>query len=260
VVAISGFAADEIRRAYALPEPRVAVTPLAVIPEPDPGEASDGARTLERCGLRTPYLVSFSSSFAHKNIPRLIEAFARAKASRGLPHHLVVIGHRPSRGIPPTLPPDVHFTGFLLDREVKQVLRRAEMLVFPSTYEGFGLPVLEAMAAGLPVACSRVASLPEVAGDAALFFDPYSVEEIADRIARLATDAALREQLRARGRDNLLRFSWEETARRTLAVYREALSGLSPERMLRPGEPSGSGIPDGHAPAGLRTPARTEAR
>jgi glycosyltransferase involved in cell wall biosynthesis len=104
-------------------------------------------------------------------------------------------------------------------------LKRAEFLVFPSFYEGFGLPVLEAMAVGLPVVCSKAASLPEVAGNAAVFFDPFSVEDIAEKVVAVANDASLRNELRARGVENLKRFSWEKTAAETVAVYDELLRG-----------------------------------
>jgi glycosyltransferase involved in cell wall biosynthesis len=95
------------------------------------------------------------------------------------------------------------------------------MLVFPSVYEGFGLPILEAMAVGVPVVCSRVASLPEVAGEAAVYFDPYSVDDMAQQIARVALDSGLRGALRQKGRENVKRFSWTKTAAETLAVYQQ---------------------------------------
>ena len=98
------------------------------------------------------------------------------------------------------------------------------MLVFPSTYEGFGLPVLEAQQAGVPVVCSTAASLPEVAVDAAIFFDPLSVDEIAKAIGQLAQNPALRETLRQKGFQNVKRFSWEQTARLTLQIYRKVVS------------------------------------
>ncbi len=96
--------------------------------------------------------------------------------------------------------------------------------MFPSLYEGFGLPVLEAMARGVPVACSDASSLPEVAGDAALLFDPNDPRAIAQALERLLGDPALREQLRKRGRERAASFTWERTARLTLASYTRALA------------------------------------
>lgn len=106
-------------------------------------------------------------------------------------------------------------------------------MVFPSTYEGFGLPVLEAMALGVPVVCSRTSSLPEVAGDAAVFFDPNSVDDMAKEIVSVACNPSLRDTLREKGRINLKRFSWEQTASATLEAYEKALvfrSSRTPER------------------------------
>jgi glycosyltransferase involved in cell wall biosynthesis len=101
--------------------------------------------------------------------------------------------------------------------------RAADCFVFPSLAEGFGLPVLEAMLRGTPVACSNTTSLPEVAGDAALLFDPLDVEAIAVSVRRILEDTELAERLRAAARERARRFSWDEAARRTLASYRKAL-------------------------------------
>ncbi len=104
------------------------------------------------------------------------------------------------------------------------LLQHADLFVFPSTYEGFGLPVVDAQQAGVPVACSNAACLPEVAGKGAMYFDPLSVDDIANCISRLMSSPALRQSLVIAGRQNVQRFSWGETARRTLAVYDLVLS------------------------------------
>ncbi|MGC9217039.1 glycosyltransferase family 4 protein [Acidithiobacillus sp.] len=168
-----------------------------------------------------PYAVAFSSRSPHKNILRLVDAFRRARARSCLPHRLVVIGRVPDGMI---LDNEVISVGFQPDEVVARLLAGAEFLAFPSTYEGFGLPLLEAMEAGLPVLCSSAGSLPEIAADAALIFDPYSVDEMEVAITRMATDAKLVQDLRARGRRNLERFSWDKAARETVAVY-EQLQG-----------------------------------
>jgi glycosyltransferase involved in cell wall biosynthesis len=110
-------------------------------------------------------------------------------------------------------------TGYLDEARLASVLAKAEALVFPSLYEGFGLPVLEAMAAGVPVICSRVTAIPEVAGEAAVYFDPRDVEDMASKLALVAHDSALREDLAARGRIRAASFSWERAARETRAIY-----------------------------------------
>jgi glycosyltransferase involved in cell wall biosynthesis len=138
---------------------------------------------------------------------------------------LKLVGHVPSAlarwaGDGPGDGDSVRFTGHLPDAEVVRLLAGAEMLVFPSLYEGFGLPVLEAMDAGVPVACSRAAAIPEVAGDAAAYFSPTSVDDIAETIGRVLSDPTLQKQLRSRGRRNLERFSWHRSASLVLEEYR----------------------------------------
>jgi hypothetical protein len=117
----------------------------------------------------------------------------------------------------------VIFTGFVSDADLRALYSGARVCVCPSLYEGFGFTVLEAMACGTPVVCSSATSLPEVAGKAALYFDPFKPEEIAVQLGCAFTDAAVRASLVAAGRTNLLRFNWEKTARQTLAVYHQAL-------------------------------------
>jgi len=171
------------------------------------------------------YIIAFSNQFLHKNIEALIKAFARLQASR--PLQLVVVGHLPNDGgrLQRTigqlrLGGNVVLTGYLDDGDLGAVLSRAKMLAFPSLSEGFGLPVLEAMAADVPVACSNATALPEVAGNAAIYFDPRSVEDMAATLQRLADDEALRRKLILAGHQNVKRFSWENAARETVNVYR----------------------------------------
>jgi alpha-1,3-rhamnosyl/mannosyltransferase len=114
----------------------------------------------------------------------------------------------------------VQILGYLPRRELPALYQTADLLIYPSLFEGFGLPVLEAMASGCPVICSNVASLPEIAGDAALFIDPCDSAGMATAMDRLLNDAALRGTHIAKGRERAGRFSWEATARATLSVYR----------------------------------------
>ena len=119
----------------------------------------------------------------------------------------------------------VVLTGYLPDEDLAAVYSAAQLCIIPSLYEGFGLPILEAMACGTPVACSNVSSLPELGGEAALYFDPYDEDEMAACIGELMGDEALREELRAKGVAQAGRFSWERTAQETLAVYEKVLAG-----------------------------------
>jgi glycosyltransferase involved in cell wall biosynthesis len=117
----------------------------------------------------------------------------------------------------------MHFMGFVPEDDLPALYNGADLFAFPSLYEGFGLPVLEAMACGTPVITSNVSSLPEVAGNAALLVDPYNVDELAGAIRRILSDPALAADLRARGLERARQFSWERTAQETLEVYRNVL-------------------------------------
>ena len=229
VITISQTAKREIVRVFGVPEDMVVVTPLAPkrrAPDTAVGEPFSAVR--ERLGIEPPFMLAFSSTSPNKNIPRLLRAHARASEVHGVTHQLVLVGHTSEREAASGQgAARVCVTGYLDDQALRTVLSRAEMLVFASYYEGFGLPVLEAMEAGVPVVCSNRASLPEVAGDAAVFFDPLSVEEMASQIARVALDQSMRDELRSKGYRNLERFSWKETAARTLDVYREVVSASS---------------------------------
>jgi glycosyltransferase involved in cell wall biosynthesis len=119
---------------------------------------------------------------------------------------------------------DVRLLGWVSEAEIEALYAASRFFVFPSLYEGFGLPVLEAMQRGVPVACSDRSSLPEVAGDAALLFDPESVEAIAGAMERLMSDADEAERLRRAGLERARRFTWDETARLTAESYERALS------------------------------------
>jgi len=117
----------------------------------------------------------------------------------------------------------VRFLGWIAGAEIEGLWAIAEAFVFPSLYEGFGLPVLEAMARGVPVGCSNASALPEVAGEAALLFDPRDERAIAGVLERLLGDPALREDLRARGLQRVLQFTWSRTAQLTLQTYARAV-------------------------------------
>ena len=167
-----------------------------------------------------------------KNLVRLLAAWEPLYEA-GLAPHLVIAGKQgwlygefavalersPARE-------GVILTGYFPDGDLPALYSAAEAFVFPSLFEGFGLPVLEAMACGTPVACSGSSTLPEVAGGAALFFDPEDVEAIRSALSEMLTHADLREDLRRRGLAQSERFSWERAGQETLAVYRRVCPGL----------------------------------
>ena len=177
-----------------------------------------------------PYLLFVGNLKPHKNVGTLIKAFARI-ADR-IPHDLVIVGKQSgfvtgdaaAGELAETLGNRVSFTGEVPVRLLEQFFIHADTFVFPSLYEGFGLPPLEAMACGCPTIVSRAASLPEVCGDAALYFDPGNPEELASLLIRVLSDAELRRDLTARGRRQAAGFSWERSAKATLAVMDAALT------------------------------------
>jgi glycosyltransferase involved in cell wall biosynthesis len=188
-------------------------------------------RTRFELGERS-VLLSLSAKRPHKNLLALIGAFARIPAER---RPLLVLPGYPTwheaelraRAATAGIAEDVRFLSWLSGEELEGLWALAEAFVFPSLYEGFGLPVLEAMARGVPVACSNASSLPEVAGDAALLFDPHDEATIAEALRRLLDDPPLRESLRARGLVRVKEFTWERTARLTLESYRRTLASAS---------------------------------
>jgi glycosyltransferase involved in cell wall biosynthesis len=166
-----------------------------------------------------------SPALRHKNLGRLIGAFALLAADDP-DVALVIVGHAGLEGdalrrqvADAGLGGRVVFTGWISDAELEGLYRLATVFAYPSLMEGFGIPLLEAMRRGLPVACSNLTSLPEVAGDAAEFFDPYDEGAIATAVRRLLDDEGRRAELVARGRKRADAFTWEDSARRLLAVY-----------------------------------------
>jgi glycosyltransferase involved in cell wall biosynthesis len=176
-----------------------------------------------------PVVLSPSAKRPHKNLARLLHALAAIAPARR--PRLVIPGYPTPyeaelRALASTLgiAADVRMPAWVPAADLEGLYALAAAVVFPSLYEGFGLPVLEAMARGVPVACSNRSSLPEVAGEAALLFDPEDVDAIRAATERLLDDAELRERLRAAGREQAARFSWERTAQLTVESYGRALA------------------------------------
>jgi glycosyltransferase involved in cell wall biosynthesis len=192
----------------------------------DPAEV---ASVHPRFGIHRDYILSVGIYKPRKNHAGLLKAFQLLVKS-GAQSQLVIAGPM-GEGKPILqrlaaelgIAEHVVFTGFVNDADLRALYSGARVCVCPSLYEGFGFTVLEAMACGAPVVCSSATSLPEVAGKAALYFDPYKQDEMATQLYKAISDDTVRETLIADGRSNLLRFKWEETARQTLAVYYEAL-------------------------------------
>ncbi len=219
---------DVVRR-VGLPEDRVVVTHEGCEPRFRPVRSAAARRDVAaRYGLPPRYVLAVGTLEPRKNLTTLLEAFARLRRDGEVDAdlRLVLAGARGWLDEPIFatvrslgLEDAVRFTGFVDDADLPVVYSGAALFVFPSLHEGFGLPLLEAMACGVPVVTSNISSMPEVAGDAAVLVDPRDADGLAAAIARLLRDGALRDRLREAGIARARQFSWEATARRTLDAY-----------------------------------------
>jgi glycosyltransferase involved in cell wall biosynthesis len=227
VIAISEAGRRDLVASIDLPPERIDVTHLGVRVDPAaPATAERDLRAKLDLG-EARFVLCVAQKREHKNLHGLIRGVA---ADDEL--HLVLPGsstdyERRLRELAAELSISerVHFPGWVSDADLEGLYRAATCFVLPSFEEGFGIPVLEAMGRGVPVACSNTTSLPEIAGEAALLFDPRRPEEIGAAISRIASDAELARTLTERGRERCAAFTWEATARATLETYRRTISG-----------------------------------
>ncbi|MGD0198648.1 MAG: glycosyltransferase family 1 protein [Solirubrobacteraceae bacterium] len=228
VLADSESTRDDLVGLLGVARERIDVVPLGVGSRVNAAPMPE-AEVRRRLGLGDRrVLLSLSAKRPHKNIEALLDALA-SMPERPM---LVIAGYATAhertlraRASALGLDDDVRWAGWLDPAELEGLWTISSAFVFPSLYEGFGLPVLEAMVRGVPVACSNASSLPEVAGDAALLFDPRNSAQIAVALQRLLSDAQLVARLRRAGTDRAAQFTWERTAQAVLASYRRALSG-----------------------------------
>ncbi len=232
LIADSQSTRDDLVTLLGVAAERIDVVHLGVRAPAPEADRLPAAVARERFGLAArTVILSPSAKRPHKNLERLLEAVALLPAPRPVlvipgyptPHEQQLRQRAMSLGVAD----DVRFPGWIGGAELEGLHAAAAGVVFPSLYEGFGLPVLEAMARGVPVACSSTSSLGEIAGDAAITFDPLDVAGIAAAIGRLAAGGAGMERLRAAGRARAARFTWEAAAARTLESYRRAAARAS---------------------------------
>ena len=215
--------ADDLLARTKVEPSKVHVVPLAASL---PATENDPAPVLERLGIERPYVLYVGTLEPRKNLVCLVRAYREAVSS-GLPHALVLagpVGWQPEELLGELArggPGSIVRTGSLAGDDLDAVYRGADVFAYPSLYEGFGLPVLEAMARGVPTIASDSSSIPEVVGSAAYLVDPRSEKDLAVAIERVLVDEALAADMRRDGRAQATRFSWDETARGTLAVYRK---------------------------------------
>jgi glycosyltransferase involved in cell wall biosynthesis len=238
VVAMSRWGKRDLIEQYALPEDKIQIVPWAPVIEsyrqPSP---QDLAQTRARLGLPEVFALYPAQAWPHKNHLRLLEALEILREQHGLVIPVVFTGTQNGFDVPVReeaarhgLSEQILFTGFVDPVQLRSLYRLARLLVFPSLFEGWGMPILEAFAAGLPVTCANVTCLPDLTAGAAVLFDPSDPAAIAAAIGNLWTDESLRGELTRRGSTRAAMFSWEHTARLFRAHYRRLASrGLTEE-------------------------------
>jgi glycosyltransferase involved in cell wall biosynthesis len=235
VLTVSRHCQEDIVRTFGIPADRVVVTHPGVNDAFHPIAREEVQATLTQYGIHSPYFLYVGNIQPRKNLTGLLDAFAIVKRRDRLPHRLVIVGKAAwlysdvfARVRELDLARDVTFTGYVPTEHLPALYSGATALVFPSFFEGFGSPPVEAMRCGAPVIASNRPAFPEILGDAALLVNPAESAEIARAIAEIARDAELRETLIARGLERAARYRWEDTARRTLAVFEEVASRWRP--------------------------------
>ena len=221
---------DDLVNMLAVPKDKITVVHLAADPMFRPLSPEHARSVAARYDLRPGFLLCVGTLEPRKNVPGLLQAYRMLLDAQVTSAPLVIVGGKGwlyheifERITVLRLTEHVRFLHNVPDEDLPGLYNAAALLTTPSFYEGFGLPALEAMACGTPVVVSNRSSLPEVVGEAGLLTDPDDPTAIADELARVLTDASLRERLRAKGLAQAARFSWERAARETLVVYRSVL-------------------------------------
>jgi len=229
IIAISEQTKRDIVEHLGIPADRIRVTLLAA---DERYRVIDDRGVIEpvltKYGIASEYILYAGTLEPRKNVPALVRAFHALKRERHIPHRLVLAGKKGwlydeifAEVSTLGLDADVIFTGYVPDEDLPLLYNGASLFVYPSLYEGFGLPPLEAMACGCPVITSDISSLPEVVGDAGVMINPRSCDDLAGAIARVLEDSNLAGIMRAKGLARAATFSWDRCARETVAIYRD---------------------------------------
>ncbi|WP_407291192.1 glycosyltransferase family 4 protein [Stutzerimonas zhaodongensis] len=222
LITVSEFSRREIAAHYGYPADSICVVPNAV-------DARFQPFCAEQCPREsTPYLLAVSSPSAHKNFARMVAAFLSIEGQQDVELRIIGDSNRIFSGSLHDVAGSrrIRMLGRLTDEELVEAYQGAAAFVFPSLYEGFGIPPLEAQACGCPVIAARAASIPDVLGDSALYFDPLKVKEIAQSMQRILQDEALRQDLRQRGKENVARYCWNISANQVSRLIDQAFTGV----------------------------------
>ncbi|MCX6795673.1 MAG: glycosyltransferase family 1 protein [Candidatus Falkowbacteria bacterium] len=229
IIAVSKFTAEDIIKQFKISANKIEVTYEGVADNFLVDVATD-SRILQQQGIDQPFFLYVGNAYPHKNLEGLLKAFSSFQGeSKQHNASLVLVGKEDYFYLQiKKLAKDlqvkrVYFLGYVSDDDLSFLFSRALAYIFPSFYEGFGLPPLEAMSRGCPVVSSKEGSLPEILGDAALYFDPYDANDFLSKMNRVFSDATLRENLKDAGTKRVKDFSWQDCAKKTLAVYQKCL-------------------------------------
>lgn len=231
IIAVSKYTSARIQDRYGISDEKISVIHNGVDPRFQPSPADKVAQMRQRLDLpEGPYVLSLSAIEPRKNIHRILRVWNRVQGSLPRPMHLVLAG---GAGRPTIfhdysiddVPDNVHFTGYVDDELLPDLYSGADAFIYPSLYEGFGLPVVEAMACGTAVVTSNTTSLPEVAGDAAVRVDPTSDDDLYDGFIEVLTDTTARQQYEKKGQERAATFRWDKTAQKTENILRRFIGG-----------------------------------
>ena len=231
IITVSEYSKEQIVERLGVPPSNVSAIARCVDAEFQPINREEALKAVcQALDIDSPYLLYVGNLKRHKNVSTLLEAFTLLREWRDVPQRLLILGDdaHGKRELAEQcaklgITDRVRFVPYVSQELLRTVYAAAEAMVMPSRLEGFGLPVLEAMACGTPVVCSRAASLPEVGGEAVVYFDPSSPEELADAIGRVLDSAELRQSLRARGLARAAQFTWKQSVEKHAAVYKSVL-------------------------------------